>query len=141
MISNEHELCRAVKALPCTGEPRFRNELDVYTVDVYRVDMIGKLEETILLAVLRAGPNAVPSAVHDVMVDARAPSAPEPAFGAVYTTLNRMAAKKMLTVGSTVDSKGRERRTFTITASGRAALDESLHTIRVLGSTLGGAFA
>lgn len=104
--------------------------------------MLGKLEEVIIMATLRSGGNAMPSAIYDIIVGSTAPGTKEQAFGAVYTTLNRMAAKNLLTAGTVVDEKGRERKTFTVTAAGQRALQESLHPINVLGGHgLVGAFA
>jgi hypothetical protein len=88
--------------------------------------MIGKLEETILLAALRAGANAVPSRIYDWVVSTTPPGEKAPAFGAVYTTIGRMADKKMLSEGKMVDEHGRDRRTFTVAAAGQSALDLSL---------------
>jgi PadR family transcriptional regulator PadR len=95
--------------------------------------MLGKLEEVIVMATLRTGGNAVPSAIYEKIVASTSPGSKEPAFGAVYTTLTRMAAKRLLTAGTTTDEKGRERKTFTVTAAGQRALQESLHPINALG--------
>lgn len=104
--------------------------------------MLGKLEETILLATLRAGEKAVPSSIHGVMVESVQPGEREPAFGAVYTTLARMSDKGLLSTGTMTDEKGRARKTFTVTAQGRRALDASLQmTKRLGGFVLAGAVA
>lgn len=104
--------------------------------------MIGKLEETILLAALRAGPNAVPSKIYEWIVNATPPGEKDPAFGAVYTTIGRMAAKEMLSEGKTVDERGRGRRTFTVTAAGQSALSRAMHTTDMLrGGLFAGAIA
>ncbi|WP_162248239.1 MULTISPECIES: PadR family transcriptional regulator [unclassified Sphingomonas] len=85
--------------------------------------MIGKLEELTLLACIRAGEDAVPSAIYEVMMVVGQPIA---GFGAVYTTLGRLAKKGLLRERSVTDAQGRERRSFSITVSGRAALNESV---------------
>lgn len=104
--------------------------------------MLGKLEETIIMATLRSGGNAFPSAIYEKVVSATPSGSKEPAFGAVYTTLNRMAAKKLLLCGAMVDEKGRDRKTFSVSATGQRALQESLHSINVLGGhQLAGGFA
>ena len=84
--------------------------------------MIGKFEEIVLLATLKAGANAVPSTIYEHIVATTPDGQRAPAFGAVYTTLNRMAEKKMLILGAMVDEKGRDRRTFTVSASGKSEL-------------------
>ena len=93
--------------------------------------MIGKLEELTLLACLRAGDAAVPSAIYERLSEALSGKAP--GFGAVYTTLDRMAAKGLLNEGKATDAQKRSRRTFTISGAGQAALAESLTPTRALG--------
>lgn len=95
--------------------------------------VIGKLEEIVLLATVRAGANSVPSAIYEHIIATTAKGEKEPAFGAVYTTLNRMAAKKMLIVGSLLDEQGRSRRTFTVSATGQRALQAGLSQTAALG--------
>lgn len=90
--------------------------------------MIGKLEEIVLMALVRTGSDAVPSAVYERVTQGQKSAA----FGAVYTTLGRMAAKGLVTEGVR-EVNGRERRTFTITGKGRAALDEALNATATIG--------
>lgn len=98
--------------------------------------MIGKLEELTLLACLRAGEDALPSAIYERVLSGQKTAA----FGAVYTTLTRLRDKKFLAEGAKVDSAGRDRRTFTITGTGRTALAEALNASAAVGGfpNLGG---
>jgi DNA-binding PadR family transcriptional regulator len=95
--------------------------------------VIGKLEEIVLLAALKVGAEALPSAIYEQVVDTTPDGHRAPAFGAVYTTLNRMADKKMLVLGATRDARGRERRTFTVSASGQSALQAGVRQVIALG--------
>ena len=54
-----------------------------------------------------------------------------PGFSSLYTTLDRMAKKKLISESAQTD--GKERRMFTITGAGRQALHESLNATKVLG--------
>ena len=95
-------------------------------------NVIGKLEELTLLATIRAGEAALPSAIYDRMVEAVS-GGQLAGFGAVYTTLDRMAKKGLLKEGKTQDEQGRSRRTFTITGAGDAALRGNLAPTCLLG--------
>ena len=91
--------------------------------------MIGKLEELTLLACLRAGNDALASAVYERVVGGQ----PNAAFGAVYTTLTRLTKKKLLEESSIKDGRGRDRRGFSITGAGRRALAEALNASATVG--------
>lgn len=91
--------------------------------------MIGKLEELTLLAVLRSGDNSLANDVYALVGRGQ----PGVAFGAVYTTLTRLVKKKLLTEMSVIDEKGRERRGFSITGSGSAALQEAINASASVG--------
>ncbi|RVT93447.1 PadR family transcriptional regulator [Sphingomonas crocodyli] len=94
--------------------------------------MLGKLEEDVLLASLQAGEAALPSEIYARMVDA--PGGDRvPQFGAVYTTLTRMAAKKLLSESQKNDAAGRSRRAFTVSAAGRLAIRQSMTRVQALG--------
>lgn len=95
--------------------------------------MIGKLEEIVLLATIKVGANAMPSAIYEQVVATTPEGERAPMFAAVYTTLNRMAEKKMLILGSTKDERGRDRRTFTVSASGQRALQAGVQQTMALG--------
>lgn len=96
--------------------------------------MIGKLEELTLLACLRAGREAVPSEIYARVIEGQKGAA----FGAVYTTLSRLAAKRFLKETAIKDEAGRARRAFTINAAGRQALQEALDATQVIGQFLPG---
>jgi len=93
--------------------------------------MIGKLEELTLLACIRAGDDALPSAIYRRLLAGQKNAA----FGAIYTTLGRMADKKLVAESTTIDDHGRERRTFTITGEGRTALQEALSASQKIAGT------
>lgn len=104
--------------------------------------MIGKLEEVVLLATIRSGANAVPSAIYEQIVSSTPDGEKEPAFGAVYTTITRMAVKGMLVQTSTIDERGRTRKCFTVTADGSRSLQAALSQSAALGGySLQGALA
>lgn len=95
--------------------------------------MIGKLEELVLLATIKAGPGSMPSTIYEQIVATTPAGQRIPAFGAVYTTLNRMADKKMLVLGASRDDRNRERRTFTVSATGMRALQAGVDHVVALG--------
>jgi len=94
--------------------------------------MLGKLEEEVLLAALQAGEGSLPSEIYARIVQA-AGARKLPAFGAVYTTLGRMTAKGLLNEKKKQDAAGRGRRAFTVSASGRQALNDAMSRIQALG--------
>lgn len=108
----------------------------VYIADITGgvVGMIGKMEELVLLAAIRIGPEAVPSEIYQAIDQASGSDMKSPAFGAIYTTLTRMGAKGLLAAGSKKDEMGRVRKTFTVTAEGRSALAEAVNVSHALGA-------
>ncbi len=104
--------------------------------------MLGKLEEMILMATMSTGPAALPSTIYERLADTTPAGQKSPAFGAVYTTINRMTVKKLLLEGKTIDERGRDRRTFTVSASGQSALFNAHQHVHALGGLrLAGGFA
>lgn len=95
--------------------------------------MLGKLEELTLLAVLRVGDHAVPSTVYERFRLAKR----KDAFSSVYTTLGRLAAKGLLKE-EVVEENGRERRGFSITGTGKAALSDALNASAQIGGYYSG---
>ena len=90
--------------------------------------MLPKLQEMILLIVHRLGPDCTATDVQEALTNARGS---EQAFGAVFTTLDRMTAKKFVAwrKGEPEQRRGgRAPRLYTITGIGRMALAESLQT-------------
>lgn len=92
--------------------------------------MLGKLEEEVLLATLQAGPASLPSEIYTSL---EAAVGKAPAFGAVYTTLSRMAVKGFVDESKKNDASGRERRAFTVSASGKRAIQASMSRVAALG--------
>ena len=100
-------------------------------------EMIGKFEELTLMACLRVGQNGVPSDIYSRLLEGQH----EVAFGAIYTTLNRLADKRLLDRGTLIDDAGRRRKTFTINGAGRAALSEAVNaTAKIGGFSVPGGF-
>ena len=100
--------------------------------------MLPKLEEMILLAVLKHGPDATAGVVQAALSDV---TGHEQAFGSVFTTLDRLADKKFVRWkrGEPEERRGgRAPRLYTITGSGRAALVASLRATQELASGLEG---
>jgi DNA-binding PadR family transcriptional regulator len=95
--------------------------------------MLGKLEEEVLLAALQAGEQALPSEIYARIEAAALPHRKVAAFGAIYTTLGRMATKGLLNESSKTDGASRVRRSFTVSALGQRALSDSMNRIQRLG--------
>lgn len=92
--------------------------------------MIGKFEELTLLALIRSGPSANAASVYQVM---EAGVQRPPAFAALYTALDRLTKKGLVSERKDPNDP-RGRRLFTITGAGRASLSESVNAARNLGS-------
>lgn len=95
--------------------------------------MIGKFEEIALLALIRAGPDAHAAKVYEVLEETQ--SKP-PAFAALYTALDRMAGKGLVSETKDPNDK-RAKRLFTITGEGRRALSEALSATQSIGVPAG----
>ncbi|WP_164517660.1 helix-turn-helix transcriptional regulator [Rhizobium sp. CIAT894] len=99
--------------------------------------MIGKFEELVLLALIKAGPASQAAKVYEVFQKTQSKM---PKFAAMYTALDRMVTKRL--VSEQLDESGsKPRRLFTITGAGRLALDEAVNATRnmqALGGDLGG---
>jgi DNA-binding PadR family transcriptional regulator len=107
-------------------------------ITVREVTVLPKLEEMILLAVLKHGPDATAGVVQAALSDV---TGHEQAFGSVFTTLDRLADKKFVRWkrGEPEERRGgRAPRLYTITGSGRAALVASLRATQELASGLEG---
>ena len=92
--------------------------------------MIGKFEELTLLALIRAGPESNAAKVYNVFEENLAEA---PQFAALYTALDRMA-KKGLVSESRSSSDPRNKRLFSITGEGRTALLEAVDASRRVGA-------
>lgn len=94
--------------------------------------MIGKNEELVLLSVLKCSGESTPADVYKRIVDV--PNTKwRPAFGAVYTTLGRLAGKGLLSENIKSIENDKERKFYEITLQGRTALIEASQPYFALG--------
>ncbi|XNO40673.1 PadR family transcriptional regulator (plasmid) [Sinorhizobium meliloti] len=90
--------------------------------------MIGKFEELTLGALIKAGPRSHAAKVYGVFEQTQEKVPP---FAALYTALDRMAKKGL--VSETKDENDpRGKRLFTITGEGRRSLDEAVNATRAI---------
>jgi DNA-binding PadR family transcriptional regulator len=83
---------------------------------------LGEFEQTVLLAILRNGDNAYGVSIRDEIA---ACTAREPSAGALYTTLDRLEDKGLVssTMGNPTPLRGgRSKRFFKVTAAGVEAV-------------------
>ena len=95
-----------------------------------QADLLGPLEQIVLLAVFRLGANAYGMTVRRE-IEAR--TGRNISIGAVYATLERLQAKgfvKSFTGEPTPERGGRAKRYFRIQAAGRRALSTSQEAVR-----------
>jgi PadR family transcriptional regulator, regulatory protein PadR len=88
--------------------------------------MLGKFEEFTLMALTKAGPDAMAADVYETIIDVLGKST---AFGATYTTIERLVEKGFVKVEvqkASEQTRGRHRKLYTITGEGRLALAASL---------------
>lgn len=93
-------------------------------------DLLGPLEQIVLLAVLRLGDNAYGMTVRRE-IEQR--TGRKISIGAVYATLDRLHSKdyvKSFTGDPTPERGGRAKRFFQIKAAGRRALEQSQQAVR-----------
>ena len=98
---------------------------------------LGDLEQLVLLALLRLGPEAYGVAIADELAGR---AGRESSLGAVYKTLTRLEQKGYVkaTMGDpTPERGGRRKRFYHLTPSGRKTLAASLEAIRRLSAGLG----
>ena len=98
---------------------------------------LGDLEQLVLLALVRLGDLAYGVTVRDAIT---ARTERELAFATIYTTLARLESKGLVTsyVGQpTPERGGRAKKHFKLTASGRAALKQSLNDLHAMTHDLG----
>jgi DNA-binding PadR family transcriptional regulator len=94
--------------------------------------LLPKLEEMVLLVILKHGPEATAGRVQAALSEALGR---EQAFGSIFTTLDRLSAKKFVKWRKGApDARrgGRAPRLYTITGSGQATLIASLRATRSL---------
>jgi DNA-binding PadR family transcriptional regulator len=100
-------------------------------------DGLGEFEQLVLLALVRLGDEAYGVTVHE-QLEGRAGR--DVALGAVYKTLARLEAKKLVTARlgePTAERGGRRKRYYNVTAQGRRALARSLAAIQRMTAGLG----
>jgi PadR family transcriptional regulator, regulatory protein PadR len=83
---------------------------------------LGTFEEQVLLAIVRTASEAFGM---NVRREIESVTGRDVAIGAVYATLDRLEAKRLLRSFRTNGPDGRERRTFALTRAGGLALTES----------------
>jgi len=99
---------------------------------------IGELEQLVLLAILQCGDDAYTVSIRQVLVER---SRRRLARGAVYTSLERLEAKELVSsrLGEPLAIRGgRARRYFTVTAAGLDALRHARQAINNLSRGLEG---
>lgn len=87
---------------------------------------LGTFEEQVLLAIIRTGDEAFGMNVRREIESVTGRSV---AIGAVYATLDRLEAKRLVRSSRSKGEDGRERRLFTLTRDGAQSLAES-HAMR-----------
>lgn len=83
---------------------------------------LGTFEEQVLLAILRSGADAYGMSVRRELEDV---TGRDVAIGAVYATLDRLEAKRLVRSWRAEDDGGRSRRLVAVTAAGARALADS----------------
>jgi PadR family transcriptional regulator, regulatory protein PadR len=94
--------------------------------------MLGRFEESVLLALINAKGEATIADVYETLADHKMARS----FGAIYTVLDRMIAKKFVTrrKGDPIAERGGKARYFyKITGGGRAAVHEAQKAAAVWG--------
>ena len=102
-------------------------------------DYLGEFEQMVLLSIMRLGVGAYGLAIRDELarVAGRTPSS-----GSLYTTLDRMERKGLVSSSAgevTLERGGRPRRYVRVTAAGEALLARSRSTLMALWDGLEGA--
>ena len=103
---------------------------------VVMADTLGTFEQAVLVVTLRLGKGAYGRAILHELGDALGRDV---AAGAVYATLDRLAAKSYVTsrLGEgTAERGGRARRYFRVTAAGVRALNEAKTALETLWQTV-----
>jgi DNA-binding PadR family transcriptional regulator len=101
-------------------------------------ELLGTFEQIVLLAVVRQGGDAYGRAILREVEEAFSNSRTI-AAGAVYSTLDRLETKKLLTSKlkeGTPERGGRKRRFYRVTVSGYRALNEARSTLESLWNSI-----
>lgn len=83
------------------------------------VPLLGSLEEQVMLAVLRTGPEAYGM---NVRRELESVTGRDVTIGSVYTTLDRLEAKGLVASTRTAAADSASRRVFAVTAAGERSL-------------------
>ena len=100
-------------------------------------DGLGEFEQLVLLALVRLGDAAYGVTVHEQLEQR---TGREVALGAVYKTLARLEAKKLVAARlgePTAERGGRRKRYYKVTPQGQRALARSLATLQRMTAGLG----
>ena len=92
-------------------------------------EFLGEFEQLVLLALMRLGDDAYGMRVRQ---EIKGRTGRDVSIGAIYTTLNRLEEKKLITseLGEATEARGgRAKRMFTITADGERALERAHQSI------------
>lgn len=95
-------------------------------------DYLGEFEQMVLLCILRLGDDAYGLAIRNEMEEV---AGRRPSSGSLYTTLDRLEQKGLLTseAGEPGGNRGGRRRRYVgVTAEGHALLQESRHRLLAL---------
>jgi DNA-binding PadR family transcriptional regulator len=101
-------------------------------------ELLGTFEQIVLLAVIRQGKEAYGRSILREVEEALSGSR-SVAAGAVYATLDRLEAKRLVSSKlreGTPERGGRKRRFYRVTASGSRALDEARSTLESLWNSI-----
>jgi DNA-binding PadR family transcriptional regulator len=100
--------------------------------------MLGKFEELVVMALSKTGPDAPTADIYGFMEDVLRQKV---AFGALFTTLERLVEKSFATAKIVEPEKGaptkRKRKVYTVTAEGRLALAVSLQKTEAMRTAAG----
>lgn len=100
------------------------------------MSMLGKLEQVVLLAVMRVGQHAYGVPVHD---EIQTRAGRDLTLGTIYKTLSRLEEKGLVAshVGEpTSERGGRRTRCYVVTAAGKRSLHATFKTLRRMASGL-----
>jgi PadR family transcriptional regulator, regulatory protein PadR len=97
----------------------------IYSTLQYMKDSLGEFEQIVMLAILRLGEGAYGAAIR---TEIEACTGRDPTPGALYTTLDRLETKSMLSsrlAEPTAERGGRAKRFFKLTKAGKEVLTEA----------------
>lgn len=96
------------------------------------MNILSRIEEWVLLAVLNLGDDAYGAAIHSYLISE---TGEDWSIASVYTALDRLAKRRFLRTfrgAPTPERGGRSRKMYTLTAAGHA----ELHRVHVMASRL-----